>query len=99
MQESKFMDYLINDSNITSKNKAVSSRMSRARAVEKTLNLSLDEIVDDDKKMYQSLIRINEEMKNANGNYSNALRKYYTFKTGKKFPRIEEFYDENCFSV
>ena len=95
MLETKFMDYLINDENITSKNKAVSSRLSKARAVEKALNISLDTIVEDEIKMYHALVRINEVMKNANGSYSNALRKYYTFKTGEVFPRIEEFYNRH----
>lgn len=95
MLESKFIEYLTADTSITSKDKAVKTRMSKARAVEKTLNVSLDALVEDDMKMYQALVTINETMNNNNGAYSNSLRKYYTFKTGKEFPRLTEFYEQN----
>ena len=34
---------------------------------------------------------INSKMNNKNGAYSNALRKYYIFKTGKVFPRLAKY--------
>lgn len=95
MLEAQFEKYLLEDENITSKDKAVSARMSKARAVEKALSMSLDTIVSNDITMYQALCNINCNMKNQNGAYSNALRKYYTFKNIKNFPQISVFEREN----
>jgi len=91
MLEAQFEKYLLADENITSKDKAVSTRMSKARAVEKALNVSLDTIVSDEIAMYQALCNINSLMKNQNGAYSNALRKYYAFRNNKTFPQISAF--------
>ena len=41
--------------------------------------------------MYKSLIEINQKLKNHNGAYSNALRKYYIFKNKKAFPQIRDY--------
>lgn len=91
MLEKEFEIFLMKDANISSKTKAVQSRLSKARAVEKTLEKSLDIIVADDILMYQSLLDINQKLKNYNGAYSNALRKYYIFRNNKIFPQITEF--------
>lgn len=91
MIEAAFEDFLSNDVAITSKDKAVNSRMSKARAVEKILGENLDFIVNDDKKMYKALLLINRNMNNNNGAYSNALRKYYIFRNKNEFPKISEF--------
>jgi len=88
MLESEFENFLIRETTISSKDKAVRTRMSKARAVEKVLCQSLDSIVVDDEKMYKALVDININMNNGNGAYSNSLRKYYTFKTGEIFPTI-----------
>ena len=89
--EDKFEEFLIKDSSITSKEKAVRTRLSKARAVEEMLGENLDSIVADDDKMYNSLLLINSNMNNRNGAYSNALRKYYIFKNQKQFPRISDY--------
>jgi hypothetical protein len=91
MLESEFEIFLTNDKSIKSKKKAVDSRMSKARAVEKMLERSLDVIVQSEKDMYDALCVIDANMNNRNGAYSNALRKYYTFRKGKVFPRIAEY--------
>ncbi len=91
MIEDKFEEFLIKDSSITSKEKAVRTRLSKARAVEEMLGENLDSIVADDDKMYNSLLLINSNMNNRNGAYSNALRKYYIFKNQKQFPRISDY--------
>ncbi len=91
MIEDKFEEFLIKDSSITSKEKAVRTRLSKARAVEEMLGENLDSIVADDDKMYNSLLLINSNMNNRNGAYSNALRKYYIFKNQKEFPRISNY--------
>lgn len=66
MIEDKFEEFLIKDSNVTSKDKAVKTRLSKARAVEKMLGENLDFIVADDDKMYNALLLINSNMNNGN---------------------------------
>lgn len=91
MIDTSFETFLINEVNITSKDKAVRTRMSKAKAVERKLEESLDYIVADDIRMYKALTKINLLMNNFNGSYSNALRKYYIFKNKKSFPQLLEF--------
>jgi hypothetical protein len=92
MIESAFEEFLSKEITITSKDKAVRTRMSKARAVEKMLGENLDSVVNNDEKMYNALLLINTNMNNKSGAYSNALRKYYLFKNGKKeFPRISSY--------
>lgn len=95
MLEYEFEKYLIDDESIVSKKKAVSTRLSKGRAVENTLGMSLDTIVSSDINMYRALLEINSKMRNQNGAYSNVLRKYYTFKNNKVFPRLKDFEIEN----
>jgi len=90
MDETKFESFLADDTSITSKYKAVKTRLSKARSVEKCLKTDLASIVCDDDKMYQALLSINDLMNNRNGVYSNALRKYYVFRNGYEFPMIAE---------
>jgi hypothetical protein len=91
MIESGFEDFLSTETTITSKDKAVKTRMSKARAVEKMLGENLDSVVSNDEKMYNALLLINANLNNKNGAYSNALRKYYIFKNGREFPRISSY--------
>jgi len=93
MDEVAFEQFLDADKGITSK-KAVSTRMSKARAVEKIFG-SLDRIVSSDAEMLRVLLAINNKMNNVKGGYSNALRKYYTFKNGRIFPKIDAYDFEN----
>ena len=58
--------------------------------IERHFNEPLDSIVDDD-KTYTALLRIKAEMKDTNGTISNALRKYYIFINGIKFPALSEY--------
>lgn len=91
MREAEFEKYLIGDDAIISKTKAVASRMSRARAIERHFNKSLDSIVSDDEQTYIVLLQIKAKMNDHNGNLSNALRKYYIFANGKSFPSLSEY--------
>ena len=91
MREKEFEDFLINDSNIVSKTNAIRSRITKGRMVERHFDISLDIIVSDDSMMYQTLIRIRNEMKDTNGNISNALRKYYQFANEKEFPTLKAY--------
>ena len=93
MRESDFEDLLIKDTNIVSKTKAVRSRINKGRMIERHFDISLDIIVEDDDMMYQTLIRIKNEMKDTNGNISNALRKYYQFANSSVFPTLSTYRD------
>ena len=91
MKEAEFENYLMTDASITSKTKALRSRITKARAIEKHFEQSLDNIVSCDNSMYQTLLRIKAEMKDTNGTVSNALRKYYIFVNGKQFPSLVDY--------
>ena len=91
MRERDFAEYLNNDPNIKSKVKAVNSRLSKARLVERQFEASLDSIVADDNRMFETLCRIKNELNDANGNISNAVRKYYLFSNGKEFPQLSQW--------
>lgn len=91
MRERDFEEYLMSDESIKSKLKAVNSRLSKARLIEREFEVDLDEIVSDDDKMYETLIRVKQETNDHNGNNSNALRKYYEFSNGKRFPALAEY--------
>lgn len=91
MMESKFYEFLISDNQIISKEKAVCSRIAKARVIEKHFKLSLDEIVADDELTYKILVQIKQELKDINGTISNALRKYYLFHNNKKFPVLSHY--------
>jgi hypothetical protein len=64
MVESEFEIFITNDKSIKSKKKAINSRMSKARAVEKMFERSLDMIVQSDKDMYDALCIIDANMNN-----------------------------------
>lgn len=91
MRENEFRSYLEGSEQITSKEKAVNSRVSRAYVAEEILGDDLDYIVKDDKKMYESLLIIKQSPREKNGNIQNALRWYYQFANGKKFPGIASY--------
>lgn len=91
MREQEFENYLLEDKNIVSKVKAVRSRVNKARMIEKHFSISLDQIIADDHRMYDALIKIKAEMNDTNGNLSNALRKYYLFANGVPFPTLLDY--------
>ena len=91
MRERDFEEYLLSDESIKSKKKAIVSRISKARLIERDLGVDLDEVVSDDSVMYETLIRVKQETNDQNGNNSNALRKYYEFTNGNKFPTLAEY--------
>ena len=95
MRERDFEEYLLSDESIKSKMKAVNSRLSKARLIERELGVELgvelDDVVSDDEKMFHTLMRVKQETNDHNGNNSNALRKYYEFSSGKRFPTLAEY--------
>lgn len=81
MREVEFRNFLINDSNIKSKVKAVNSRVAKALKVEREFNINLDDVVKNDEAMYHLLIQIQEKFNDRlyHNAYQNAVRKYYLF--------------------
>ncbi len=90
MMENAFREFLYDDPNIKS-DKAVASRLSKARKAEEILGMDFDYIVSSDDLMYDSLVILRQSEKPANGVLQNALRKYYIFKNGKEFPRLNSY--------
>lgn len=95
MREQEFISFLDQQTSITSKDKAIKSRFSRARKVESDLGVNLDEVVKDDQGTYELLKRIKSEMNEHNGNYQNAVRKYYIFINNKEFPPLNSYISKN----
>lgn len=91
MREAGFKKYLDADANITSKDKAVRSRMTKAKKIEQHFNVSLDSVVADDNNMFNILCRIKKELNDTNGTISNALRKYYKFANEREFPKLSDY--------
>lgn len=86
--ESDFMTFLFNDPKIES-DKAVASRMARAKKAERVLGMDLDSVVVSDDRMYDALVKLHQNEYPTHGPMQNALRKYYIFKNGKEFPRLK----------
>lgn len=95
MREEEFTKFLDQDSDIVSKDKAVRSRISKARGVEKKFNIDLDNIVKDDDKMFDLLVKIKNELGDSNGAKQNAVRKYYVFANNKVFPSMANYQKDN----
>ena len=91
MRETEFENFLLSDDNIKSKEKALRSRIDKARLIERHFGIPLDDIVTDDEMTFSILTRIKAELKDTNGTISNALRKYYVFSNGKQFPALSEY--------
>ena len=92
MREKEFRAYLEDAEQISSKDKAVSTRVSRANAAEEICGVSLDDIVADDNRMYEALLRIHADAKEKNGNIQNAVRWYYRFANGREFPKLSSYH-------
>ena len=90
MKEKEFEGFLNKDpARLTAK--AVASRMSKARKAEGILRRSLDEVVDSDDLMYESLVTLRKNEDPAHSPMQNALRKYYIFKNDKEFPQLRYY--------
>lgn len=94
MRQAEFERFLVESEAIQSKKKAVVSRIAKALKVERELKVNLDNIVDDDEKTYELLLKIRRNMNEVNGVYQNSVRKYYLFANGKEFPRLSHY--EKC---
>ena len=87
----KFYTFLLSERTISSE-KAVKSRISKAKAAEKILKLELDQIVSNDNLMYDSLIILSQNEDPAHTPMQNAVRKYYKFIRGREFPRMKDYH-------
>lgn len=71
--------------------KGIISRKTKLCAAEEYIGKSLDSVVSDDNEMYRALLKLQEVDDPAHAPRQNALRKYYLFKNGKEFPRLNRF--------
>ena len=91
MKEADFRIFLLCDSSITSE-KAVISRIAKARKAESILGKSLDTVVGDDDIMFESLKTLQTYEDPKHNPLQNAVRKYYKFINKKEFPRKNDYH-------
>lgn len=91
MLEKQFELFLLNDPQIRSE-KAVASRMAKARKAEDIIGESLDTIVNADDAMYDALLKLRANEDPAHSPMQNALRKYYIFKNSREFPQLRYYH-------
>ena len=91
MREHDFEIFLSREPSITSE-KAVASRMVKARKAEEILGKDLDTVVSNDDLMYESLIELQPHEDPAHTPMQNAVRKYYKFTHGREFPRLKNYH-------
>ena len=90
MQEEFFMNSMEHDPKLSGEHGA-QTRKSLAMKAEEILGMDLEVIVADDDLMYDSLVKL-KPLENPKKNpMQNALRKYYYYRNGKEFPRL------NCY--
>lgn len=75
--------------------KAVASRLSRARKAEEILGSDLDEVVTDDDMMFRALVFLRDDEREHNGNLQNSVRWYYRAVNGRRFPRLSDYAREH----
>ena len=91
MREEEFTKFLDRDDNISNKDKAVKSRLSKARRVEEKCSVDLDYIVKDNTRTYDLLVKIKNELSDYNGAKQNAVRKYFIFVNNREFPSLANY--------
>ena len=69
----------------------INTRKSKAKDVIKIIGKDLDIIVADDEEMYHAILELEQIDDPAHKPRQNALRKYYTFRNGRDFPRIADY--------
>ena len=89
-RETEFAEFLRQEASINSE-KAVASRLARARKAEKILGRGLDSIVQEDDLMYDSLLILRQNEDPAHAPMQNALRKYYKMCRGREFPQLRYY--------
>ena len=91
MRERDFELYLGAEPTISS-DKAVASRMAKARKAEVLLGESLDVVVSNDDTMYEALCSLRLQEDPAHTPMQNAVRKYYKFVHGREFPQLKDYH-------
>lgn len=89
MQREKFKEWLENDPSIVSKKNGVNTRLYKISLVEQSYNVNIDKIVIDDELTYNFLKNLKPEDKH--NRLQNAIRKYYEFIRGYKFPKLKDY--------
>ena len=80
MREENFEQYLLSDEPIKSKLKAVNLRL-----IERKFEVDLNQIVSDDDKMYEILIRAKQETNDHNGNNLTLFESFINYRTEQDF--------------
>ena len=89
MLDNQFREFLEQAGKFTQN--AINSRVAKANAAERILGCSLDSVVSDDDKMYDSLVELQKHEDPKHNPIQNAVRKYYIFKNGKEFPQLRYY--------
>ena len=89
-REKDFEKFLFQEKTISSE-KAVATRLVKARKAEQVLSMELDDIVSNDNLMFDSLVDLKSKENPSHTPMQNALRKYYKFVNGKEFPRLSSY--------
>lgn len=69
----------------------ISTRKNKAKDVINIIGIDLDVIVADDEEMYKAILKLQEVDDPNHTPRQNALRKYYSFRNGKEFPRVADY--------
>lgn len=78
--------------------KAIRTRLSRARRVERILREGLDVVVANDDRVYAALLTLKSCPEERNGGLQNALRWYYRAVNRRDFPKLSEYCPKEQFS-
>lgn len=97
MNEWKLRDALLEKSEPLS-DKAIRTRLSRARRVERILREDLDVIVANDDHVYAALLALKSCPQEHNGGLQNALRWYYRAVSGRDYPKLSGYCPKEQFS-
>lgn len=97
MNEWKLRDALLEKSDPLS-DKAIRTRLSRARRVERILREDLDVVVANDDRVYAALLTLKSYPEERNGGLQNALRWYYRAVNRRDFPKLSEYCPKEQFS-
>ena len=82
-----FEDFLRNEG-IT--DNGIDYRISKAKSAIKILGIDFDEIVKNDRTMYEALSKLGIKDNKAHAPLQNTLRRYYKYKNGKEFPKMKD---------
>lgn len=88
MDEKGFREYLQKEGYASS---TVNYACGWALEAENYLKEPLDNIVNDDKKMYEALLKLKAFDETIGSTTQNAIRRYHEYLTGEIFPKIRDY--------